>query len=190
MSDTPTDLHQSILAKTGIGQQEVQNRALGLNPLVRRLLILVDGKRSGEELAAFVVGHDVCDLLGQLLANGCIEITARAAAAPTAPVVTAPPRTASQPAAVPATSDAGFANLPPADSRSAKEVDMARNFMTNTVNTIFQPNTRLSLLEAIFACKTAEATRRVYPRWLETISTSALGLKRLPEFQEKLFKVL
>ncbi|MCI4441460.1 MAG: hypothetical protein JHC36_09665 [Tibeticola sp.] len=67
---------------------------------------------------------------------------------------------------------------------------MARNFMMNTVNTIFQPNTRLSLLEAIFACKTVEEVRRVYPRWAETIASSTIGAKRLPEFREKLFKVL
>jgi len=80
--------------------------------------------------------------------------------------------------------------LPEASSRSAKDVEMARNFMTNTVNTIFQANTRLTLLEAIFACKTAEDARRVYPKWAETIASSSIGAKRLPDFREKLFKVL
>jgi hypothetical protein len=32
--------------------------------------------------------------------------------------------------------------------------------------------------------------RRVYPRWAETIASSTIGAKRLPEFREKLFKVL
>ena len=80
--------------------------------------------------------------------------------------------------------------LPDPSERSAKDVEMARNFMMNTVNTVFQPNTRLSLLEAIASCKTAEDTRRVYPRWAETIASSTIGARRLPEFREKLFQVL
>ena len=80
--------------------------------------------------------------------------------------------------------------LPDPTTRTAKEVDMARHFMMNTVNTIFQANTRLTLLEAIHACKSVEDVRRVYPKWAETIGSSAIGAKRLPEFREKLFKVL
>jgi hypothetical protein len=185
MTDSTLDLSRALFVKTALGQQEIQSRALGLNPLVRRLLILVDGKRSFQELGTFVAGHDLADLLGELQTKGCIEATVLAA--PSAPSVraTAPQ---SSPAATP--SEKGFASLPEASTRTAKEVDMARNFMMNTVNTVFQQNTRLTLMEAIAACNSVDDVRRVYPKWVETMSASSIGARRLPDFQEKLFKVL
>ena len=177
------DLIHAVFAKTALGQQEIQSRALGLGPLPRRLLVLVDGKRSGQELAVFAAGQDIEALLTQLMENGCIEAQApiNAAAAPEAAAAAA----ATQPAP-----GAGVAKLPPAESRSPKDIEMARNFMTNTTNTVFAQNTRLTLLEALLACKTSQDLRRVYPSWVETMSSSLIGSKRLPEFREKLFKVL
>lgn len=186
MTDSTLDLSRALFAKTALGQQEIQSRALGLNPLVRRLLILVDGKRTFQELSTFVAGHDLTDLLGELQAKGCIE----AAAVPVAP--SAPRARASAPESGPAATPAekGLASLPEASTRTAKEVDMARNLMMNTVNTVFQQNTRLTLMEAIAGCNSVDDVRRVYPKWVETMSASSIGAKRLPEFQEKLFKVL
>jgi len=182
------DFLSAVFAKTAIGQHEVSTRALGLSPLARRLLILVDGKRSGQELAEFVAGHPVVDLLGELLTRQCIEVVGTAAA----PVKAATPdKTASASASASVTTpEAALAALPPAESRSAQDLEMARNFMTNTVNTIFQPNTRLTLLKAIVACKTSAEAREVYPRWAETMAASTIGARRLPEFHDKLFKVL
>ncbi|MFV0681370.1 hypothetical protein [Ottowia sp.] len=81
-------------------------------------------------------------------------------------------------------------DLPPASQRTQKEIEMARNFMMNTVNTVFQPNTRLTLLEAIQCCQTATELRQAYLHWEDVLSTSRIGLKRLPEFKKKLFAVL
>lgn len=187
MSDPLFDSSLALFAKTAIGQQEIQSRALGLSPITRRLLILIDGKRNFQELTPFVAGHDLAALLGELQTAGCIEVTA---------VQPVPASPASQ---APAPNPAGLAtapefheltSLPEASTRSAKEVDMARHFMMNTVNTVFQQNTRLTLMGAIFACKTVNDVRRVYPRWLETMSSSTIGVKRLPEFRAKLFQVL
>lgn len=191
------DLDNTIYAKSALGQQEIASRSLGLTPMVRRLLILVDGKRSGRELRPMVDGQDLGALINQLLEKGCIE---QVATRPVAPPVAAPaPAAASTrlpapgaPAATPATEPgaSALATLPDAQTRSAKDVEMARNFMTNTVNTVFQAYTRLTLLEAIAACQTAQDTRRVYMLWEQTIGSSLIGAKRLPEFREKLFKVL
>ena len=189
MADTRTPLHQTIFAKTALGQQEVQSRAMGLTPLVRRLLILVDGKRSGQELAAFVNGHAVSELLDELLQRQCIETVAASAVQATAAAAPAP-APAAEKTATERMREAALAGLPPPESRGAKDVEMARNFMTNTVNTIFQPNTRLTLLKAIFDCRSAAEVRAVYPRWSDAIASSAIGAKRLPEFHDKLFKVL
>lgn len=180
MTATSQDFTTTLLAKTPLGTEEMQSRKLGLSPLERRVLILIDGKRGFQELAAMAGQVALPDILTSLLEKGCIQVTASVA-----PAAAADAATSARPAAVGDLSD-----LPDPAMRSPKEVEMARNFMMNTVNTVFQPYTRLSLLEAIAACKTAEDTRRVYPRWAETIASSTIGARRLPEFREKLFQVL
>lgn len=168
MTDISLDMTTAIFAKTTLGQQEIQTRSQGLSPLMRRMLVLIDGRRSTGELATFVPGEDVDFLLQQLMAQGCIDTTGGA-----------------EDEAHEAPSD-----KPPTEARSAKENEMARNFMTNTVNTVFEKNTRLTLLEAIFSCRTTQDLRDVYPAWVQTMSSSRIGLMRLPELREKLFKVL
>ena len=187
MTDQPLNLSTATFTKTALGQQEIQSRSLGLSALVRRTLILIDGKRSGNELSAFVQGQDVEAILHELMDKGCIEGTA----------VATPPSLAEMAAATEAASakakkaeSVSTAGLPPAESRSAKDLDMARNFMTNSVNNMFGQHTRLTLIEAIFKCKTSAALREVYPDWVETMSGSAIGLRRLPELRQTLFAVL
>lgn len=184
MPDLPTSLLSRIYAKTAQGQQEIQSRALGLTPLARRVLVLVDGHRSGKDLAAFVPGNDIEVHLTELLTRECIAAVATAAAAP-----------APAPAAAAASHphdpfEDELARLPAADTRDAKELEMARNFMTNTVNNIFGHHNRISLLESIHACQSSEALRKVYPAWAYALETNSTGKKRLPELRDKLFAVL
>ncbi len=79
MTDQTLDLNASIFTKTLRGQQEIQSRSLGLSGLVRRILVLIDGKRNGSELGGFVLGHDITAIIRELLSHGCID----AASAPT-----------------------------------------------------------------------------------------------------------
>ncbi|MDD2809671.1 hypothetical protein [Rhodoferax sp.] len=185
MTDSTPDASLAVFGKTALGQQEIQSRALGLNPLTRRVLILIDGKRKYQELATLTGVQNLAELLNELVAKGCIEVTATLAAASS--------KASSSSSASPqkaATSKDDLAQLPPAETRTFKQAEMAKNFMMNTVNTVFQQNTRLTLLEAIFGCKTPQEVRRVYPKWVETMEGSVIGAKRLPEFREKLFQVL
>lgn len=177
MTEIKINLITSIFAKTAVGQQEVQSRSLGLTPLPRRLLILVDGKRSGKELAVFVEGHNPGELLRQLLDNGCIE------------AVTAVQRNTTMTNSTGATESA-LAKLPDATTRTAKDVEKARNVMMNTLNAVFQQNTRLTLMKAISECRCAAEVRSIYPKWLDNMRASVEGSKRLPEFHDKLFAVL
>jgi hypothetical protein len=89
-----------------------------------------------------------------------------------------------------AAADAALAALPPADSRSDKNLEMARNFMTNTLNMEFGMNMRLSLIEAIANCATPADLRQVYPTWHATMASSRGSAKELPALVEKLFRVL
>ncbi len=185
MADMSFDLNSSIFAKTPLGQQEIQSRSLGLAPLVRRVLVLIDGKRNNEELALYVPGQNLTQLLDQLMAHGCIEQLQLTSASQPLPAAVLP---GIQPAA--ATDLLDLANLPPADQRTAKDIEMARNFMTNTINAIIGQNVRFTLIKSLHGCVTTAELRSVYPSWKEAISDNRIGLKRLPELQEKLFKVL
>lgn len=186
------DLTTAVYAKTAVGQQEIQTRSLGLSPLVRRILVLVDGKRSGSELAPFLSGNgDIEEILGQLLAQGCVEAQARtkpmasqAAAAPAAAATSTATNEGVE------SSSSEIPGLPSAGSRSAKDNEMARNFMINSVNSIIGQNTRISLVEDIFHAGTTEQLRVVYHAWASSMSNHGMGAKRLPELREKLFKVL
>lgn len=186
MADDLTYLLNATPAKTPLGVQEVQTRSLRLGVMPRRVLILVDGRKTGRELSEFVAGSDICILLDELLGLGCIAVSELA------------PSVASNSAVVPAVSSAqapvvsqaDLAGLPDPLTRSAKELEMARNFMTNTVNTIFGHHNRITLIESIFACRSSEELRRVYPSWAQAMESNATGKKRLPELREKLFAVL
>lgn len=186
------DLTTAVYAKTAVGQQEIQTRSLGLSPLVRRILVLVDGKRSGSELAPFLSGNgDIEEILGQLLAQGCVEAQARtkpmASQAAAAPAVAATSTATNEGVE---SSSSEIPGLPSAGSRSAKDNEMARNFMINSVNSIIGQNTRISLVEDIFHAGTTEQLRVVYHAWASSMSNHGMGAKRLPELREKLFKVL
>jgi hypothetical protein len=188
MLDTTMDLDNAVFAKTEIGQREIKTRELRLLPMVRRLLILIDGQRSGKELAPMLMGQSLDQLMAELIDKECVSLVARtdAPAAPSTALATGsspvPPEAAAALAAL--------ASLPPADSRSDKNREMARNFMTNTLNAEFGMNMRLSLIEAIANCSTSEALRQIYPTWHSTMNSSKGGAKELPKLIEKLFHVL
>jgi hypothetical protein len=187
------DLPQTVFAKTPVGQDEIQNRTLKLPLMIRRLLLLVDGKRPVQELAAFVAGQDVQPLIQELLEKGCIETVATEA--PPARSVKAerdPAEVAAEAAAAAASAAtaAVLAALPPPQSRSAKQIDMARNFMINTINTMLEQNTRLTLVEKIFAAKDAAELRDCFAEWETSMEASWIARKRLPELRKKLFAVL
>jgi hypothetical protein len=186
MSDT-VDLFSAVFAKTELGQQEIQSRALGLTPLVRRILVLADGKKTGGELAAFLpAAEGIAPVLEQLLSLGCLraEVGAKPAARTDVTAASAPARAASPPPS------ADVPGLVPAEDRGAKDNEMARNFMINSINSIIGQHMRISLIADIAGAKTTAELRTVYRAWEASMSDHGMGKKRLPELKEKLFKVL
>lgn len=179
LSAASFDLTATTFFKTSVGQQEIQTRALGLPSLIRRVLVLVDGKRSGKELAAFVGGEEnIAEVLGQLMAHGCIDAQEAAKPMHAAGACGEPDDVAA------------LASLPHAALRSPKEVEMARNFMINTTNNVFGQNMRLSLIKSIMNCQGAEELRHVFPVWASNMASSSAGAKDLPELRERLLRVL
>lgn len=188
------DLSATVFAKTAVGQEEIQSRTLGLSLLVRRALVLVDGKRSGAELSVFLVGKgDVETVLAELLDKGCIEAVGRvgkssASASAALPVAADPEPAAAGDAGPDADSD--IPGLPPATSRSPKDNEMARNFMINSVNAIIGQNMRVTLITDIFHAPGTAGLRKIYRSWEASMADHVVGARRLPELREKLFKVL
>jgi hypothetical protein len=178
---TDSDVIQAVYAKTAMGQLEVQTRSLGLVPSLRRVLILVDGKRHGHALAALIPGQDIVAILRQLVGTGCIA--SLAPSLPVLPVALAGEAAAEDVAAL-------LSGLPPAELRGPQELDKARHCMINTLNSVFGQNMRLTLLESIAACQTTDDLRRAYPFWLEAMQSTRAGAKRAPEFRKMLFDVL
>lgn len=64
-----------IYTKTDRGRAEVTGRGQSLNPVQRRLLIVVDGKKTVNDLAAFVRVDDLDAALDFLQREGLIEST-------------------------------------------------------------------------------------------------------------------
>jgi hypothetical protein len=69
----------TIYTKTAKGQDEIDTRGQGLSQGLRRVLIMVDGRSSAEELAAKML-QDVSAALQELAAGGYIATGAGAAA--------------------------------------------------------------------------------------------------------------
>jgi len=180
MPDLSSTFLSTVFAKTAQGQQEIQARALGLPVLARRMLVLVDGHRSGRDLAAFVPEGSLDSCLSALLEQRCIQALAAQATAPAVAPSAKPSNTAADP----------LQALPRAETRSAQELEKARNFMTNTVNSIFGHHNRITLIESIFACQSSDQLRHVYPAWAQALAGSSSGKKRLSELSAKLFTVL
>lgn len=79
--------------KTAKGQTEVETRANRLQPRLRQVLILVDGRRSDEEFAKMLPGAP--ELLAELEAGQFVEVVAmsldQAAPRPAPPPLAPPP---------------------------------------------------------------------------------------------------
>ncbi len=73
----------TVYRKTSKGVTEIETRALRLVPRLRGALILVDGKRSDDELAP-LVGGDAAATLASLHSDGFIEVLATLADRPAA----------------------------------------------------------------------------------------------------------
>lgn len=196
MSDTTALALDAIFAKTPLGQQEIQQRTLKLPLLMRRVLLLVDGRRPVAELATLAGDADVGGLLAELGERGCIVrvATSAPAAAPRdaarRPADADPRATAARPPSAAPTPQGPLAGLPPAESRSEVDVGMARNFMVNSVSRMLDPVTAAPFLARLSACRTAEALRGCYGEWADIVGAGWGGAKRLEDLRSKLFAVL
>lgn len=68
-----TGMENIVYAKSNKGEQEIQFRTFGLRPTLRRVLLLIDGKRATAELMDFVRPDELREILAELLADDFVE---------------------------------------------------------------------------------------------------------------------
>ena len=68
----------AAFSKTAKGSDEITKRTFGLNPRIRQLLILIDGKRGEAELTKMLPSLDVNGTLQLLLDEGFVDVMASA----------------------------------------------------------------------------------------------------------------
>lgn len=167
-----------VFAKTAHGQAEISQRTGALTPRQRRVLIMVDGKRTVDELRELLQADDLQHTLGLLEEEAYIEVSGLKDAsgqqqiAPAAPL---PSITAFRPAPSPP---------------NPKELEMASNFIQNSLKTFCGPFAHLHIVEAAFSAKSHEALRLQFDPWFHAIVQTREGRRRAEELRAQLLKVI
>lgn len=166
-----------VFAKTEKGQDELARRSEGLSARVRRVLILINGSRTVEDVRELVSADDLTHTLGLLEEQGYIELkgiaTAGAAMVPergNLPSITA------------------FRKLPP--EPDPREFEMAQHFMLNTLKTFCGQYGPISLMSEIYATRCHQDLREYFDRWYRAIVDTRQGRRRAEDLRADLLKVL
>lgn len=168
-----------VYVKTQKGVEEISKRSHGVPPRARQVLILLDGKRSIDDVTEMLPADGTLALLDDLFAGGFIELqheTPLAKARVVEPAV--PKAVAPKPVAT--------AELPKDD---AARLEMAKNFMRNTVQT-FLGGMGSGFISHIEKCHSFEELRKNFGPWKEAIELSGDGRKQLLDLEQRLMRLL
>ena len=166
-----------IFAKTARGHAEIETRAGGLSPRVRRVLIFVDGKRPVEALRGMLQSDDLQHTLGLLEEEGYIEMVGVAG-----PGGRALPLDAVLPSAT------TFRLHPPSDD--PVRLQQARNFMLNTLNAFVGALGTSSLQDRVEAARSPAELRTLFDEWYHAIVSSRDGRREAEQLRSKLLEVI
>lgn len=162
----------AVFVKTSKGVDEIESRRGGLTPRIRRVLILIDGKRPVEDIRDMALADDLTHTLGLLEESGYIELLS--------PVADKARKGQS--------SITAFRELPA--KPDPKEMAMAANFIMNTLKTFCGPATHLSIYEAVTAARNPEELRSQFAPWYSAIVATRDGRRRAEELRSQLLKVI
>ena len=165
-----------VFTKTPKGQEEIARRSGGLTPRQRRVLIFIDGKRTVAELREMVQSDDLQHTLGMLEEEAYIEVASvldelGQATAPDGPL---PSITAFR----------------PMDEVGPRELEMAKNFMMNSLKAFVGPYSHLSIIEAVFAAPDHEQLREQFGPWFAAITQTIQGKRRAEDLRSQLLKII
>lgn len=165
----------AIFAKTSKGHDEIGSKAGGLTPRQRRVLIMVDGKRSINDLREILRADDLQHTLGLLEEAAFIEIVIAGGrdAAPSAQAL--PPVTA-------------FAALP--ETADPVRLQQARNFMLNTLKVFVGALGTSSLQDRIENTGSHAELRGIYDEWYHTIVMSREGRREAEALRTQLLQII
>ena len=162
-----------VFSKTQKGHNEISTKAGGLTPRQRRVLIMIDGKRTVEELRGMLQADDLQHTLGLLEEDGHIELAA----------------SVDQPIpAGPLPSITAFGELPA--NPDPIRLQQARNFMMNTLNAFVGALGTSSLLDKIENAENHAALRLLYDEWYHAIVMSREGKREAEALRSKLLAVI
>ena len=164
----------TVYTKTARGLDEIAHRSNAIGLRARRVLILIDGARTLDALQALSGDAELAATLAQLEEGGFIS--AQAAPAPTVDVEL---RTAPAPAKASAT-----------PAHAAPGMQMARDFMINTLRTFHGPYNTLGLMKRIQDSQERPDIEALIEEWLSSISETRLGRNRAQELKERLLAVM
>lgn len=167
-----------VFTKTPKGQEELTARTGGLTPRQRRVLIMVDGKRTVDELREMLQTDDLQHTLGLLEEDGFIEVAGlkdKKGVVQVAPNEALPAINAFRPIPNPPNKD---------------EMEKARHFIENTLKTFCGPFAHLHIVEAVYAAKSHEELRWQFDPWFNAIVQTREGRRRAEELREMLLRVI
>jgi len=167
----------AVFAKTSRGYEEIDTKAGGLTPRQRRVLIMVDGKRTVDDLRAMLQADDLQHTLGLLEEDGFIQIKA---------LINGSIKTLAPEASLP--SITAFTDLPEAHDPLRQQ--QARNFMLNTLNVFVGSLGATSLIDRIENANGHDGLRELYDEWYHAIIMSREGKREAEALRGKLLKVI
>jgi hypothetical protein len=167
-----------VFAKTQKGHDEIEERDGGLTPRVRRVLIVIDGKRAVNDLRPLLTADDLMHTLGILEEAGFIEARALQDKAGKSSALAAEQ-------ALPSFS--AFRSVPEADPMSLSK---ARNFMNNTINVLLGTVGTSTLLDHIQNAQSHDDLRAFFDDWYRAIVSSRDGRREAEALRGKLLEVI
>ena len=166
-----------IFIKTQKGVEEIEKRSSDMSLRVRRILILVDGKRSVEDIRALALADDLNQTLAQLeKADYIAPIKQPESGSLITQVEDGLPENFT------------FRELPP--SPNPKDMEMAKHFIQNTLYTFCGQWTHISIVTAASDAKTHEELRKCFIPWYNAIIETREGRRRAGELSSSLLKVI
>lgn len=173
----------TVFFKTEKGDQEINQRRGELSLRDRRILMLVNGVRTLEEIAQLARTARVenyTDILDTLLADGFVTYRGAPGSQPV-----------SRPAAPPAESGGPPAPSTQAgDPGSARQLSETQEFMLNSLKAYTNPRRVMALSRSIAAVRSDGELRDLMDPWHEAISDSPQGIFHADDLRVKLLEKL
>ena len=174
----------AVFVKTAKGQAELNARTGVLTPRARRVLILVDGKRTVDDLDDLVQSETLRNTLGQLEEDGFIEYIQDGGSAPAKPR----PALAPSPSARMGAPTAGAA-MPPS-AGAPKRLDEARLLMSEAIHRCDSDHRTPGILQQIASAQSPADLRALHDDWLDVITASGDSPWEVNSLRNRLARVL